>query len=469
MALDKKFILTNQLPILLNDEEIRLIKRWACELAGRTAIVDRSSCRPCSNEEQELLNGFFGRLGGDDAGLYVPPMNAQDVEALLVGFWTLRGNLYDHLHKYGALSINPTYRTPDGRVVLSGGSYSTVTLRVDCGAAVVSKKIRKVGGNNAIDTHERLRLESKYLQKLPAEASAFFPCLKSARESATEVEYEMEFVSLPTVGELIFQKCLDGHQVFELLVRIYSSMMCSMYPHAPLQLNSRGCEEGYLERIERRMGIILNHKDAPTERLRKLFTAQQITVNGVKCPSILALIKKLRGTQGFERVVNPIQRSLCHGDLVLEDILANPRCNERFCLLDPNPMSWSPLFDIGKTMLSLWVGYEFLYYDLFCIEQFLEKRGGEIEVRIALGRPDSQDRYQDATELFLEFAEKELANTVGLEASNLRAQLRMAAALHALAIPMFHLLHHRNEPRAVAFGCLGLYHASKAWSILCEG
>lgn len=468
MALDKTFVLTNQMPTVLDRKSMNLIRNWAHELANRTVIIHRASCSSRSAGHAELLNEFLERLGGDCAALYVPPMNARDVEALLKGVWLWQGNLYEHLHKYGVLSINPTYATPDGQMILSGGSYSTVSLRVDCGAALVCKKIKKVRGDYDIDTHERLRLESRYLQQLPAGASALFPRLKSERDTPYEVEYEMEFVPFPTVGELVFQRCLNGHQLFELLRRVYASVACSMYPHPPLELGCRGREEGYLDRIERRMAVILNCRDAPIGRLRKLFLAEQVTVNGVKCPSISALVKRLRRTRRFERVVNPVQRRLCHGDLILEDILVDPRCNEEFYLLDPNPVSWSPLFDIGKTMLSLWVGYEFLYYDLFCIEKFSEKRDGEIDVRIVLGRPDCQDQYEDAAELFHEFAEKELADDAGLGASDFRAQLRLTAALHALAIPMFHLLHHKKEARAVAFACLGLYHASKAWSTLCE-
>ncbi len=51
---------------------------------------------------------------------------------------------------------------------------------------------------------------------------------------------------------------------------------------------------------------------------------------------------------------------------------------------------------------------------------------------------------------------------LGLDGEQFESQLRMAAALHSLAIPMFHLLHHKSETRALAFTCLGLYHAALA-------
>jgi hypothetical protein len=113
-------------------------------------------------------------------------------------------------------------------------------------------------------------------------------------------------------------------------------------------------------------------------------------------------------------------------------------------------------------MLSLWLGYEFYYYDLFNISSFHISEDGGIAVRIDVERSDCIASYKIAAERFFTFLKDHLCTLMGLDPEYLRPQLRMASALQALAIPMFHLLHHKKEMRAFAFACIGLYHAQLA-------
>ena len=112
--------------------------------------------------------------------------------------------------------------------------------------------------------------------------------------------------------------------------------------------------------------------------------------------------------------------------------------------------------------MNLLIGYEFIYYDEYDISKFTKRNNGELEVRISIRRPDCQTIYRQSYEDFFEYVKEELINYLGLDKSMCHQQLRMAAALQALAIPMFHLLHHQNEARALAFACLGLYYATES-------
>jgi len=52
--------------------------------------------------------------------------------------------------------------------------------------------------------------------------------------------------------------------------------------------------------------------------------------------------------------------SVIHGDLTIENIIASPRHDQRWYLIDPNPVNIfdSPLIDWAKLMQSLNLGYE---------------------------------------------------------------------------------------------------------------
>ena len=165
----------------------------------------------------------------------------------------------------------------------------------------------------------------------------------------------------------------------------------------------------------------------------------------MRCVSQSKLLGELRNNRAWKTVTNPAQDRLCHGDLVLEDILVDWKDPKKFKLLDPNPINQSIYFDLGKTLLSLWVGYEFIYYDLFSINEFLIESDGGIRIRIGLGRPDCQKIYEEAANMFMKFVQEQLIGLLGIQSEELESRLRMTAALQALAIPMFHLLHHKRE------------------------
>jgi hypothetical protein len=113
-------------------------------------------------------------------------------------------------------------------------------------------------------------------------------------------------------------------------------------------------------------------------------------------------------------------------------------------------------------MLSLWLGYEILYFDMFEISAAVSGESHEVDIEISLGADYCQAELSVASAQFMAFAETELAHACGLDGRDFQRSVRMASALTALAIPAFHVIAHGKPDRAMAFISLGLLHASYA-------
>lgn len=461
MALNRRPQLRNVVPLSELKINRKALRDLVSEIANRPVLLINGACVSNPLIKSGLVSLLLERVGGKDSALFIPPMDASSLLSAFEKIWTASGNLYPLLHRLGLLVISPAVIVDDG-VLLSGGSYSNVLLRVKNGEALVYKKIQKFYEGENIDAGLRLRHEGEWLSALPEPAVDLFPRLRRLVDNDKELGYEMDFVPLGSVAELVFQDCIDGNQVFEVLREVYSALCTHMYCNPPLELDGLPSEKSYLGCIERRTKVILESSYPTDGILRSLYNAPWVEVNGVRCPSQFALLQQLRSDKKWRPVVEPSGNHLCHGDLILEDILVSMENPKEFRLVDPNAVNRCVLFDVAKTMLSLWIGYEFIYYDLFSIDECTVRSNGGIHVTITLDRPDCQSKYARVASLFVDFAQRELSKYMGLDARRFNSQLRMASALHALAIPMFHLLHHKRESAAFAFTCLGLYHASLA-------
>jgi hypothetical protein len=461
VALDRSFLLLNVLPSSRPKIDRRTLQRLASMLANRPILLGDDRCLSDPTCKSELIHALLERVGGNKTALFIAPMNAEDLSRAFEELLIAHGNLYPLLQRRGFFAISPMVIIDDG-VLLSGGSYSSVLLRVRGDKASIYKMIKNPHKERNIDADMRLLHEGIWLNLLPKSAARLFPQLKRLIDNGDEFGYEAEFVPSCSAAELIFQNCIDSDQLFAVLSEVYLALLTSMYCFPSVKLDDLSNEEDYLKRIDRRTRAILQSIYPHNGILRTLYNARRIIVNGVQCPSLFALLEHLRYNREWQPIVAPFGDQLCHGDLILEDILCRSDNLKKFWLVDPNPANHSALFDVAKTLLSLWIGYEFVYYDLFSIDECKVYGNEEICVTITFDRLDCQIKYAQTARLFLDFVKRRLSEYLGLDNERLESQLRMAAALHSLAIPMFHLLHHKRESRAVAFTCLGLYHASLA-------
>jgi hypothetical protein len=466
MALDRSFRLRaveHSSALNISLEETRQL---AAQLANKHVLLGNGRCLSDSNIQSPLIGPLLGRLGGEQAALFIPPMNREALTFALMELWTACGNLYNVLQRLGIYVINPGY-VVGNKVQLSGGSYSRVLLHVTNNEASVYKLIKKPPVKTNIDAELRLLHEASWLLALPAYAQPLFPRLLGVVDDGDSFGYEAEFIPRSSAAELVFQNNLDSDALASTLQAVYMALCTRLYSNPPPAMLESVEQSTYLDRIERRMKVILNSEYPTNGLFRRLCDAPLVRVNGLSCLPFWTLLDHLRSSPEWQCVLIPRERQLCHGDLILEDILLPSYSHHGGhihtpMLVDPNPTNQSVLFDVAKTLLSLWIGYEFVYFDLFSFAGPLIHRSGEVEIAVVFDRPECQRIYAEAAEMFLEFVESHLTPFLGLDAQTLRTQLRMTAAIHSLAIPMFHLLHHKSESRAVAFMCLGLYHATLA-------
>jgi len=254
--------------------------------------------------ESELIHFLLQRIGGRESALFIAPMNAYDLSRAFEDVLTTHGNLYPLLQQRGFRAISPAVIVNDG-VLLSGGSYSSVLLRVREGKANIYKRIEKPLKEENVDTDMRLLHERAWLKALPESAARLFPQLKCFLDDEKAFGYETEFIPACSAAELVFQGCMNGKQLFAVLREVYLALCRHMYCLPSIKLVNLPDETGYLERIERRTQAILKSCYPPDGILRTLYNAQQIRVNGVQCPSLPALLDHLRFNREWRSVVAP--------------------------------------------------------------------------------------------------------------------------------------------------------------------
>jgi hypothetical protein len=414
----------------------------------------------------------LARISGDDVGFFVlggsTPRLQQSlpdrlVEDGLVGGASGAGdagsraqNAYELLERAGVLAISP-WRASGSGVTLSGGSYSEVTLEIRGDGPVVCKRLA-AGQTPHLDREIRQRRESAWLRQIPSDAAVLFPRVLDTVEKGPTLLTVTRFVPGYTLAELVFQRRIDGAGVAEHLIDVYEALRTRLWRHGPRAVAP---QETYPQRIARRIRTIRASPYASDGAIRRLLRAETPIVNGLPCSGVSSLLRLLQDQARWSAVVHPRGRTLCHGDLILEDVLISADAPLGFALVDPNPTNQHPLYDVCKTMMSLWLGYEALYYDRFTVTEQATGRG-TVDLSVRLDDEDVRRVYATAAELFLDYVEKELGDLLELPSSNWRAMLRMGAAMNMLAITVFHLLHHGKEDRALAFAATALWHAQRA-------
>lgn len=398
-----------------------------------------------------------------DMALVIPPPSRRRLAQMLADLASISrsgATVYERLTQNGVLVVSPVGVIEDG-ITLAGGSYSTVSLHIENGQPIVRKRLDTRGEGDP-DREGRQRQECAWMRRIPAAVSDLFVPVIGASDGLGKIELVTEFVPGYSLAELVFQKQLDGDELARLLVHIYSELATRVWTRPPIELDVPIDRGDYLGRIKRRLRTIEKSNSGLVEGpLQSLLSAERVVVNGRECEGVGRLLERLARDPCWQPAVTPGLPRMCHGDLILDDVVIDPVAPAGFRLLDPNPSNQHPIYDVFKTMMSLWLKYEFLYFDKFTVTHGLSDEGC-VEVEIHIDAPQAEAAYDQAAELFVAFVGDELAGQLGLPPKELRMLLRMGAAINMLAIPVFHLLHHDREPRALAFAATALLHAEQA-------
>lgn len=417
--------------------------------------------------EHSLRNGdrsdaCLARVGSEtgDTGLalYLPAMSAERIVSVRERLRARLGNPYEILDSEGILLISSVQHRGAG-LVLSGGSYCDVMLVDQGGRAIVRKSISKIVSPNDNDGLHRHKNEAQWL-KTAHQFCDLFPKIEKCVDSLDLFMFETRFVPAYSLGELVFQRRMGANQLADTLISVYENLRSTLYARPPIPVNWPDKDEDYLEKIRRRSDRILDATRGTQDPVGALLSASRVRVNGRDCPALDTVFRAVRGDVLWRPVIQPATRHACHGDLILEDILLREGPRPEIALIDPNPYNGHCLYDLAKTMLSLWIGYEFVYFDSFQVSS--EMRDGQVSVEIGFTEQECRDRYKVGASNFLDYAKKELRSVLNVPEDSFERLVCMATALTALAIPSFHLIHHHRPDRALGFLALGLLYASYA-------
>ena len=451
MALDRSLALIRGLPGVTPE---RLVRQVAHGLAGLSVAPPTPGHRP-----GVLLPKIRSRHE-TNLRLYVPGLPAASLRAAVEELRAGRRNPYEILGDRGILVINSIQERKDG-VILAGGSCSDVVLSIQGDHAVVVKSVAGCGGVGNADGLRRHRNEAEWLASVH-DPSGLFLQTRQAVDRSDLCTFETDFFPAYSLAELVFQLRMTGHPLAEVLISIYEQLRSAFYSRDPIRTSWIDPDQNYVQKIRRRSRLLLDATHGVPDSITALIRAPKVRVNGRPCTPLAELLHTVDSHPIWRPIAWPTGKHACHGDLILEDILVKPHPAPDVRLVDPNPYNQHGLIDVAKTMLSLWIGYEFIYFDFFRVE--LEEVGqqGQVAVEVSLDLNGRGEQYTAAASQFIEYARTEIADVLGLPRHSFQRLIRMASALTALAIPSFHAIRHGRPDRALAFLALGMLHASYA-------
>ncbi|MEU6551571.1 hypothetical protein ABZ915_14995 [Streptomyces sp. NPDC046915] len=452
MALDRSLALWRGLP----GESAEQIRNQVIRALAMTARDGRVP----GHRNEVSLRKLPSHSDGRGTVLYLPPGPERAVTEAVAELRAGQRNPYEILEAAGILVVGSTGSHAQG-VVLSGGSHCDVLLQARGESSVITKSVSKRGTSGGVDGLHRHRNEAEWLD-LMARRSALFPRLRLVEESAESYAFEMQFFPAYSAAELVFQRRISGARLAEILIRVYEELRSSLYCRPPVLSSRPDPDASYVAKIRRRLELTNATVQGAGTPLGAVLGAGRLRVNGRPCPPLRDLLATVETDPFWQPVIRPRGIHACHGDLILEDILVGPGPAHEVMLIDPNPYNQHGLLDLAKTMLSLWVGYEFVYFDFFDVAVEIEGSGDDVSVEVVVDAEEFQKEYAEAADRLMRYARTELAGILGLPRAAFDRLVRMAAALTALAIPAFHLIRHNRPDRALAFFALGMLHASYA-------
>ena len=359
---------------------------------------------------------------------------------------TLLKQPYKTLEEMGALALDVGDSAGvRGSVELCGGSVCTTVLERSENRWVVAKQLTGSEAQlDAVDSAARHRAEAAWLASRRGGKSDPFPSTRVTRWGE-HLRWEMEFIPRYTLGERIVQGRESAASVMGTIRGVVEALAATVYGRR------RGAKQpSYLDIVERRF----NRLSASDTSYATLWYSGGI-INGRRCRPIRSLIAQAR--EELPDIAHPQGGRGCHGDLIFENILPPgiPHTSVGVRLVDPNPANSSPLVDLAKILMNVVSCYDLAYRDHIRVA-VKEPGSAGLEVDVDLFDDALSRSYGSLCRLvagaFLSEL-PELSKIVGFRVND--RSLVAQAALHSLALPIFHDAHHRARGRAIGFASVG--------------
>ncbi|MDD5750922.1 MAG: hypothetical protein PHS73_00180 [Candidatus Peribacteraceae bacterium] len=392
------------------------------------------------------LSALFRSFTPPSHSLVFAPEDASEFPAFVGDLIHKRQQTYRELLLRHSVRVIPATET---EYQLSGGSFSGVFLSLmNEQRWRISKMMYRGFGDQ--DGDIRLLEEARFICGLPPDVVDFFPAVdpKDVIERPDQVGYHMQYHPFPTMAELVLSQQITPEQTVTHLAGIYDAMLSRVY--CKDKDPSDGGDD-YFSRIDRRMERVLSTPEGVGPRLKRLLLAERLSIDGRAYEGFFPLYRTIRETPDYRNLATPPDHCLCHGDMILEDILLHPYRSE-FKLIDPNGRSNSKYYDVAKTLLSLATKYELFYFDDFLLEF---NANDETDVHINFQDPGMVQTYDEMHDRFWEYLKREAPHLFPDDPS-WRQRLLLLNGLQNIAIVMFHLIRHHKEDRATAFLLMGI-------------
>lgn len=347
-------------------------------------------------------------------------------------------SIYARLEKAGVLCIAGA--AANGKVLLSGGSISACCLELG-GRLQVVKEVEHSPLQRR-DGIERHMAEAQWMAATNSDRPGLFPEVEASRSNGM-LSIRSDFFPAYTLGELYAQGRLDAQAAQGLIGRAFATAASHLYGHS-----AAGDAETYVAKVRRRLHWLLQSNASPP-LVAELFH-RGARINGRACRPISDLLDLMESDARLAPMVRCERPRFCHGDFIPEDILYSA-ASDRMQFIDPNPQVRDPLADVGKMVMSCLLNYDLAIRDQVRIGVD-QGRDGAV---VATGEAQGWDDYIGLQKRILIWVLENSLTLVGgstVEDHRLGVpSILLHAGLQAMALTVFHHLHHHKEQRALYF------------------
>lgn len=417
MALDPKLLLRD----LRDDEFIELVEE-----------LDSSRTLDSSRRRVSVVPTGYGRPTGSDIGTLV----------------LLHPDRYDLLERLGFVAVGSGLSFGDvaaDGLPLSGGSVCRTVILPGEASLVVKKTVLR-SSLGVRDSRERHIREFSWLRDCSLHwGIREFPSVLECDLVGPEPSITLEFLPLYTLGERLRQGRESAATLSYRIQDAFLHLEDAVYPRR----NSR-VQESYIDIVARRFEVLV----LASELYWRIWH-EGVVVNGKVCPALKLLLSS-ELLLGWVAISQPDGGRECHGDLILEDILSGDASKSEVItkFVDPNPSNCSVLVDCGKIVMNLLCNYDLLYADRF---RLLVSDGGRlVDLSVSFDDQDLVNILKATAELMIPWCVSLSRRWLEVGSQVTERTLVVQSALHCLALPIFHDLHHGSRDRGLAFAAIGM-------------